>query len=86
MKIPTARLKQIIKEELFYRDFYREDQEPEETQKAIDKRAKMVHEIRDMGDDLLREMIEAGIVDYGEEFKNLWKKDHGIYPKLIKRN
>jgi hypothetical protein len=56
VKIPTARLKQIIKEELFYRDFYREDQEPEETQKAIDKRAKMVHEIRDMGDDLLREM------------------------------
>ena len=56
MKIPTARLKQILKEELFYRDFYREDQEIEETQKAIDMRAKMVYEIRDMGEDLLREM------------------------------
>lgn len=56
MKIPSARLKQIIKEELFYRDFYREDQEPEETQKAIDMRAKMVYEIRDMGEDLLRDM------------------------------
>jgi len=56
VKIPTARLKQILKEELFYRDFYREDQEIEETQKAIDMRAKMVYEIRDMGEDLLREM------------------------------
>ena len=38
MKISTARLKQIIKEELFYREFHREALELEEPKKAKDER------------------------------------------------
>ena len=38
MKISTARLKQIIKEELFYREFHRGSQELEEVQKDKDER------------------------------------------------
>jgi len=33
MKISTARLKQIIKEELFYREFHRETEEKKEAPK-----------------------------------------------------
>ena len=33
------------------------------------------------GNDLLREMIESGIVKYGDEFMSLWKKVDGIYLK-----
>jgi len=38
MKISTARLKQIINEELFYREFHREGQELQEAEKAKDER------------------------------------------------
>ena len=38
MKISTSRLKQIIHEELFYREFHRGTQELEEAQKAKDER------------------------------------------------
>jgi len=38
MKISAARLKQIIKEELFYREFHREGQELQEVEKAKDER------------------------------------------------
>ena len=38
MKISAARLKQIIKEELFYREFHRGTQHLEEVQKAKDER------------------------------------------------
>jgi len=38
VKISTARLKQIIKEELFYREFRREGLELEEAKKAKDER------------------------------------------------
>ena len=38
MKISTARLKQIIKEELFYREFHREALDLEEAKKAKDER------------------------------------------------
>jgi len=38
MKISTARLKQIIKEELFYREFHREGHELQEAEKAKDER------------------------------------------------
>ena len=38
MKISAARLKQIIKEELFYREFHRGSQELEEVQKDKDER------------------------------------------------
>jgi len=38
MKISTARLKQIINEELFYREFHRGTQELEEVQSAKDER------------------------------------------------
>jgi len=38
MKISTARLKQIINEELFYREFHRGTQELEEAQEAKDER------------------------------------------------
>ena len=39
MKISTARLKQIIKEELFYREFYRGPQELEEAEEKHDHQA-----------------------------------------------
>jgi len=38
MKISTSRLKQIVNEELFYREFHRETQELEETQSVKDER------------------------------------------------
>ena len=38
MKISTARLKQIIHEELFYREFHRGTQDLEEAKKAKDER------------------------------------------------
>ncbi len=38
MKISTARLKQIINEELFYREFHRGTQELGEAKKAKDER------------------------------------------------
>ena len=38
MKISATRLKQIIKEELFYREFHRGTQELEETQESKDER------------------------------------------------
>tara|TARA_R110002020_G_scaffold76558_11_gene193950 strand:+ start:2950 stop:3354 length:405 start_codon:yes stop_codon:yes gene_type:complete len=38
MKISATRLKQIIKEELFYREFHREGQELQEAEKAKDER------------------------------------------------
>mgnify|MGYP003117692143 CR=1 FL=1 len=38
MKISAARLRQIIKEELFYREFHQGTQELEEAQKAKDER------------------------------------------------
>ena len=34
------------------------------------------------GNDLLREMLESGVIDYGEEFKSLWKKVDGTLQKL----
>jgi len=38
MKISTTRLKQIINEELFYREFHREGQKLQEAEKAKDER------------------------------------------------
>ena len=38
MKISATRLKEIVKEELFYREFYRGTEELEEAQKAKDER------------------------------------------------
>jgi len=38
VKISATRLKQIIKEELFYREFHRGTQELKETQKTKDER------------------------------------------------
>ena len=38
MKISTVRIKQIIKEELFYREFHRGTQDLEEAQKTKDER------------------------------------------------
>jgi hypothetical protein len=29
------------------------------------------------GNDLMREMIEAGIMNYGEDFKKVWKRQLG---------
>ncbi len=34
------------------------------------------------GNDLLREMIESGVIRYGEEFKKAWKKVIGILSKV----
>ena len=31
------------------------------------------------GNDLLREMIESGVIRYGEEFKKVWKKAIGTF-------
>lgn len=33
------------------------------------------------GNDLLREMIESGVIRYGEEFKKVWKKAIGTFPR-----
>jgi F-type H+-transporting ATPase subunit beta len=33
------------------------------------------------GNDLLREMLESGIIKYGDEFMHLWKVEDGIYLK-----
>jgi F-type H+/Na+-transporting ATPase subunit beta len=32
------------------------------------------------GNDLLREMIESGVIKYGDAFKQAWKKAAGICP------
>ena len=37
------------------------------------------------GNDLLREMIESGIIKYGEEFKEPWKKAIGTFRKSTRK-
>ena len=38
------------------------------------------------GNDLLRELIESGVIKYGEAFEKIWKKVDGTYHLLIKKN
>ena len=34
------------------------------------------------GNDLLREMLEAGVITYGKNFLRAWRKEDGIFQKL----